>query len=471
MAYQDAALHAFSIQAEVNALKMPPWQADPNYSHFRDEKVLSEYEINAINSWVDDGMPLGNINLAPTPPVYNGLSLMQEIDATVHMPEYTISSPDDVFRTFVVPSGYDSMKYINQMEVIPGDFSLVHHLFVYQDTSNESAHDDSIYPGPGFPGPGNGVNSPYAELLGGWTPGSSIFTLPSNMGLELPPNADFAVAFHYAPNSEGKTDSTKIHLKFADNNNVRPIVVPRFLYWHAPSLMDGPFEIPANQVKTFHEQSPLFYIDKSLLALQPHCHLLGRSWKVFMVIAPGDTTNLISIPHWDFDWQMCYFFTKVIKIPSGARIFGEASFDNTINNPNNPNNPPQDVSAGESTLQEMMSCRFWIMDYQEGDEDIVLDSSYFTGTPTTIMSEALPFKLSPNPANELIHFSTFLPEHEVIWELTNSVGQVVKAEQQTAIPKGVYNAEIDASDLLPGSYYLRVKSGDEHVTSKVMIVR
>jgi hypothetical protein len=106
--------------------------------------------------------------------------------------------------------------------------------------------------------------------------------------MELPAGADYVVAFHYAPNSLGKTDSTKINVKFAvgDSSNIRPITVPRYLYWHPPSLIDGPLFIPANQVKTFHEKSHPFNIDLSLLALQPHCHLFGTSWKVYMVTAP-----------------------------------------------------------------------------------------------------------------------------------------------------------------------------------------
>jgi hypothetical protein len=167
---------------------------------------------------------------------------------------------------------------------------------------------------------------------------------------------------------------------------------------------------------------------------------------------------------------MCYFFTKIIKIPAGSQIFGEATFDNTVNNPNNPNNPPQDVEDGESTLDEMMSCRFWVMDYQEGDEDIVLDSSYYTGTSPEAYGTALPLKIQPNPANDKIYFASLLPEHEIQWELVNPIGQVMKAQVQKGIPKGVYANEIDINDLAPGTYFLNVSSGEEKSTAKVVII-
>jgi hypothetical protein len=155
----------------------------------------------------------------------------------------------------------------------------------------------------------------------------------------------------------------------------------RLLYWNLPSLINGPFVIPANQVVTFYEKTDSFATDVSLIALQPHSHLLAKSWKVYMVTSPGDTTNLIYIPDWSFHWQFNYFFTKIIKIPAGAQIFGEAVFDNTSNNPNNPNNPPMEVHSGESTFDEMMGCRFSLLSYEPGDENIMLDSSYYTTAP------------------------------------------------------------------------------------------
>jgi hypothetical protein len=235
--------------------------------------------------------------------------------------------------------------------------------------------------------------------------------------------------------------------------------------------VNPPFVIPANTVKTFYEQSEVFTQPKSLLALQPHCHLIGKSWKVYMVTAPGDTTNLISIPNWSFDWQMCYFLTQVIEIPVGAQLFAEAVFDNTSNNPNNPSNPPKPVVAGETSFHEMMSVRFWVLDYQPGDEDIVLDSSYFTGSVATSLKNALPLKISPNPASDKIYFVASLPEHEISWELINSFGQIVKTGRKIAIPKGMYTEEINASELSSGSYFLSVASGDKQVTEKVVIVR
>src|SRR5258706_11960510 len=50
--YDDAINNAFQMQSDVNAKVMPPWPADPDFSHFKDERVLSDYDISQINDWV-----------------------------------------------------------------------------------------------------------------------------------------------------------------------------------------------------------------------------------------------------------------------------------------------------------------------------------------------------------------------------------------------------------------------------------
>src|SRR4030095_13761333 len=118
MSYDDAALYAFSIQTYVNAKKMPPWPPDPNYSHFADEKVLTDDEIATINDWVNGNMPSGDLAQAPPPPVFNGYSVMESPDDTIVLPPFQLTSNSDIYRSFVVHSNYTETKYVNQIEFI-----------------------------------------------------------------------------------------------------------------------------------------------------------------------------------------------------------------------------------------------------------------------------------------------------------------------------------------------------------------
>lgn len=451
---------------------MPPWPPDPGYNHLAYEKVLSDYELTTINDWVDNGMPSGDLALAPPPPVFSGGLTMDAPNDTVALPVYEIATNDDVYITFVVHSNYTETKYLNQLEFLPGDPSLVHHAIYYQDTSDLSWQMDSAYSGPGYASNLQG-SSVYAQNFGGYVPGQGAVKFPVNMGIEILPGADFAIDVHYAPGNMGKIDSSKLFFKFCDVPVVRPIWQERYLFATPPCLTNGPLVIGANTIRTFNEQSTLPY-KKTLLGIAPHSHLICKSWEVFMVNAVGDTTNLISIPQWDFGWQYTYLFTKAIKVLPGTTFFGEAVFDNTVNNPNNPSNPPVNVFEGQSTMDEMMACRFWVMDYEPGDEDIILDSAFYglpTGTAQAIASAGLALMVSPNPAADVIHLNAVIPAHQVNWTLNDAFGRKVEVINEKNIPDGIYSKELNIAMLPPGIYFLTMQSGGKTDSKKVIVSR
>jgi hypothetical protein len=466
MSYEDAVANAFSMQTAVNARKMPPWPPDPNYRHFVNEKILADADLAALNDWINGGMPSGDLSQAPVPPIFNGASLMMNIDQVVNLPAYIVQQVNDEYRTFVIHSGNTQSKFLNSLEFIPGNSSIVHHILLYQDTSNISYQKDLDDPLPGYASNGTTTASPYAVLVGGWAPGGSVYKLPDNMGFEVPAGSDYVVEIHYAPGSMGQTDSTKINMKFTTFTPVRPVYVFPLLYHFPPSLINWPLNIPANQVKTFNEHSGTFSENLSLLSVAPHMHLIGKSFKVFMVTNPGDTTNLIYIPDWNFHWQEDYTFQQLIKFPQGAQIYAQAVYDNTTNNPWNPSNPPITVSVGESTLDEMMVCFFAFLDYQSGDENVILDSTLLSSVQTP--GGNFPISVFPNPANNQLFIQATLPDHNVRLRLSDELGHLVKEIVETNIAAGAYSKSIDISDLVPGIYLLEINSGDERAIKKVI---
>lgn len=471
--YDNAVINGFTIQADVNAKKMPPWPADPDYNHFWDERVLSDAEITSINDWVNGGMPSGDLNAAPVPPVYNGASTMINPDDTVELLSYTIPSDLEDYRTFVVHSNYAVTKYLNAIEFVPGDPSIVHHANFHYDTSDISYQKDLDDTLPGFDTGGFGDPSPYAVPFGGWTPGSNIYKFAPVMGIRVLPNSDFVISIHYAPGHMGKTDSSKLFFKFCTvpDSVVREVHTQKWLFAQYPVLVNGPLNIPANEVLTFNEVS-LPTAHKSLVGLNPHSHLVCKSWQVRMVTAPGDTTNLISIPQWDFNWQYSYLLTKVLEVPTGTVMLGEAEFDNTVNNPDNPNDPPLGVHEGGHSDDEMMTCGFLVMNYEPGDENIILDSAFY-GFPTSdvALEGNLALNIYPNPANDAFHIISDLPAHNVNWQLTDLFGVMVRSMNLKNVAKGVYIEDVDVSQLPAGIYQLSIQSGGVMAVKKLTLVR
>src|SRR6476646_9400892 len=65
LSYQEARPWARAIKAKVTSREMPPWFADPHYGKFKNDKSLSQEEIDKISAWADAGAPQGTDSAPP----------------------------------------------------------------------------------------------------------------------------------------------------------------------------------------------------------------------------------------------------------------------------------------------------------------------------------------------------------------------------------------------------------------------
>ena len=122
--------------------------------------------------------------------------------------------------------------------------------------------------------------------------------------------------------------------------------------------------------------------DISILTINPHMHLLGKSFKSYVVTEKLDTIPLIKIDNWNFRWQYFYTFNKMLKIPKNSDIIVEATFDNTINNLDNPYDPPKLITekidwngkGSMKTSDEMLQFIITYLPYKKNDENINLEN-------------------------------------------------------------------------------------------------
>ena len=116
----------------------------------------------------------------------------------------------------------------------------------------------------------------------------------------------------------------------------------------------------------------------------------------YAVTPTNDTINLVRINQWDFEWQGAYLYRKFLKIPAGSIIYAFGSYDNTVS-PTNPN--PSTVQSGLNTDDEMFVFIFQFLDYQQGDENIVIENTNIT---TSIFNQPI------NPNRRLIYQTNML---------------------------------------------------------------
>ncbi len=367
--YESVKARANFIAHVIETRYMPPWKADANFSHFKDERIMLEEDLITFKRWIDEGMPKGSTEKKEK---YSSKKIGSKPDLVLSMNKKYIISGDnqDDFRFFHIPTKMQQDKYITGLEFIPGNKKRVHHSRIMVDTTNlisgidgMSENDTAVY---AF------QKRPLAdEFLYGWVPGNFNFRFPKGFGKYLRKNSDIILNMHYSPSSISEIDRSRIHLYLSDPTHIKREVKNFIL--RETDISNPPFLIPANSERTFYMSSGILPKNISLLTIQPHAHLLAKSFRAFAVTPDGDMIPLVKIDDWDFNWQMTYVFENLCIIPKGSVIIMEGVYDNSSNNPNNPSNPPKDAGYGWRTVDEMMNLIFYYVDYQPGDESLKLE--------------------------------------------------------------------------------------------------
>jgi hypothetical protein len=367
----DQVMKRAKFIAHVTKIKyMPPWKADLEFGEHKNARHLTDDEISIIQNWVDNGKKVGKKKSKAKKIVSKG-TLDKSWTHIKMGKEYSIPyDRKDDFRFFYLPYKNKKVQYITGIEFIPGNKKRVHHSRIMADTTGTlaglngmSEYDHRIYEYQKYP--------LADEFLYGWVPGNFTFKFPKGFGKKLYEGTDFILNIHYSPSSIPDTDLSSLKISVEDSINIKREV--KTLIFRENDIANQPFEIPANTEKTFYLNSGLIPYDISLLTVQPHAHLLGKSFRAYAITPDGSLIPLIKIEKWDFNWQTTYEFSKLIHIPKGSVIYFEGTYDNTDANIENPNQPPRDVGYGWRTVDEMMNLIMYYTEYQEGDEFLDLD--------------------------------------------------------------------------------------------------
>lgn len=361
MTYDETRPWARAIREAVALKKMPPWKPVAGCVDLKDARGLTQEEINTIVAWADGGAPEGAANDMPAPQTFPEGWPLGEPDFVADMgTNFTPPQGKDTYRCFSVPvSALRGDRYIQGMDVRPGNRKIVHHIIAYPDPGGKSVALDAAEAGPGytcFGGPGfdisaslNDVIAGKSFMLGGWAPGVRGYFSPEGAGTKMPGGTNDRVVLqvHYHPTGETETDRTTVGFYFAK----KPVQKSLLLL----PLVNTSFSIPAgakDYVVTQNFDVPALMAGK-VVGMTPHMHLLGKQIKV-EITRPGEPTQcLINVPSWDFNWQAAYLYQSAVSAPGGSRIKLTCTFDNSADNPFNPNNPPRAVKWGEATTDEM----------------------------------------------------------------------------------------------------------------------
>ena len=347
---------------------MPPWPPDRTYSTFIDERYLTDEEVHSFLEWIELGAPEGNPDLEyPMPDFPEGSSIGEpDLVFQLEEPYFIEGNYEDDWRCFIIPTGFEEDKEIAAIEFRPDNKEAVHHSIITVVPGGYADQVDAADPGYGYECYGDFNLDILTPLVDGYAPGMRTTLYPDGIGDIIPANSDLIVQMHYAPLSTNQFDQSSINIFFKDEPIEREVQHLQ----HANPM----FVLPPNTITEVIDSIEI-NTDLSLLQILPHSHLIGETWEIYSVDSQQDTTKIIKINNWDFDWQSFYTPEYMLPLTAGSTIYMKATYDNTSSNPDNPNDPPQYVFWGDGTEDEMFFVAYRYLEYEQGDENIYLGSN------------------------------------------------------------------------------------------------
>jgi hypothetical protein len=359
LTYNEVRPWAKAIREAVLTKKMPPWFADPHYGKFSNDRSLAKDEIDTLVSWVDGGVREGDPKDAPAPVAWvDGWSIGKP-DAVFEMPhDFDVPAAGTIeYQYIVIPSGFTKDTWVQAAEARPGNRKLVHHIIAFvrppgskwlseakpgvpfvpeakkddekKKKKNDEERDDAATP----------------ELLIGFAPGLVPMTLPSSQAKLVKAGSDFVFQMHYTATGKAGTDRSRIGVIFAKESPSERVFTS--------NATNSKFVIPPGDPAFKVVSSITLQQSARLVDLMPHMHYRGKDFEYRAVYPTGEEQTLLSVPKYDFNWQLFYYLTEPIVLPKGTRIDCTAHFDNSPNNKYNPD-PKAEVRWGDQTWEEMM---------------------------------------------------------------------------------------------------------------------
>jgi peroxiredoxin len=367
--YRQASGWAPAIAEAVEERRMPPWHADPAYGTFANDAHLSDREIRVVVDWARGGCPEGE----PIEPLASagqaegwsipGPDLVVAMTRPFRVPASGIVD----YQEFEVDPGFLEDRWIVAAEVRPGNRAVVHHCNVFLKPPGASEPEST----PGALG---------SICLAAAAAGTPPMILPPGMAKRVPAGWRLVFIVHYQPVGTEQSDQTRLGLNFAPPSAVRREVSTRLLY-------DADLCIPPRSPDHRVEHAWQAPADLLLLAMFPHMHLRGKSFRYEADYPDGTTETLLSVPHYDFQWQHRYALAEPKRIPAGTTLRCIAHYDNSAGNPANPD-PDATVRTGKQSTDEMFNGYF---DVALADDD-----------PTQARLRVTPPRPAPRP---LVHLS------------------------------------------------------------------
>jgi hypothetical protein len=368
LTYQDARPWARSIRNKVVQREMPPWYIDRTVGikKFKNDRSLTDEEVDIITRWVDGGAPLGNP--ADMPPARQ----FEDADRWHIQPDLIVQLPQDLivpaqgpdrWVDVLVDAGLTEDRYLQAVETKP----IKGHRVVHHSVQTMREED-------GAPGRGDSFLNEYAL-------GKNADVFPEGAGRLI--KAGTQINFNLHSIGEAIPANVAVGLKFYPKG-----YVPKFVETTTPAGNSGEKELdlPPNTDNVRTDGYTVLTQPVRLLSFQPHMHNRGKAMCMEAIYPPSQSSpdpfaasfrptsaavpkveTLSCVDRYQFAWHIVYLYDEDQQplLPAGTILHTIGYHNNTTSNRFNPD-PDNLITFGQRTIDDMSFA--WVSWYTLSEE-------------------------------------------------------------------------------------------------------
>jgi hypothetical protein len=394
------------IREVVMTKRMPPGQIDSRVSHnMKNEMNLTDAEMQTLVRWVNAGSPIDGdsdplVGLVWSDTKWTIGEQLGEPDMIIRIPPQAVPATGVVdYRDIPMDLNLTEDRWVRGSEVAPDQKEVLHHIIttvippgggedmqtaflsainslpeeravkIRADmfaalAAGEAPPIDKIFQeNPDIDvGALLGGSDPDLGTVAGYAPGNSFSLNEEGVGGLLKAGTNLSLQLHYTTSGKEVTDETEIGIWFYPEGEVPE--------QRMSGGVGNAFTIAIPPQTKDHEMQLVTYVkeEADLYSLMPHMHFRGKRMKFTAKYPDGSEELLLSVPDYDFNWQLAHEFEEPYRIPAGTQIIAEGAFDNSAQNPANPD-PSLEVNWGEQSWEEMFMGFYTWKNVDQGGED------------------------------------------------------------------------------------------------------
>jgi hypothetical protein len=368
--YADVYPRAAAIERAVVARSMPPWPFDSAHSlKMRNDPELSARDIDVIVRWVDNGAAAGDpADLPPVPEAPRHWAHPQGLapDLVLSLPPIRVPATGEIAYTqqrIAVPVKHD--RWVTAIQVLTGNYDVVHHMAITEvvdadgltadqlDTFAQAAQQLGI-PSSALATQSDAVIDPIGgapDMFGVYTPGTTFEMYPAGSAklLRAGPKTYMNFNLHFTTTGKPEISRAQLGLWFSSGTPRRqlfraPAAVATLIANGRQLLTDDPgtkaegTDVAIPPIAPYEAHYELIgmtaYTEPvTIYQLQPHAHMRAKDFHYAVVYPDGREVDVLTVPNFDFHWQLAYDLETPLRLPAGSKLIVTAHYDNSADNP------------------------------------------------------------------------------------------------------------------------------------------